>query len=268
MAGLIGHPVRHSLSPVIHNAAFRELGIDWTYLAFDVLPGAAAAAVDAVRALGIAGLNVTRPHKDAVACAVDRLTPVAAALGAVNTVVPEGDALVGDSTDGNGFVAALAADEGFDPTGRRCVVLGAGGAGRAVVLALVEAGAGDVAVVTRRPAPGERAARLGARVARVGTAAEVADADLVVNATSVADALPLGVDAERLGPGQLVVDLGYEPPQSALLAAAAGRGATTANGVGMLVHQAALSLTRWTGAVAPVASMRRAADHHLAMLGG
>ena len=268
LAAVIGCPVRHSLSPVIHNAAFRELGIDWAYVALEVAAGSAPAAVEAMRVLGLAGLNVTRPHKDAVAAAVDRLTPVAAALGAVNTVVPEGDVLVGDSTDGDGLVAALAADHGFDPTGRRCVVLGAGGAGRAVVLALVAAGARDVAVVTRRAAPAERAARLGAGVARVGTASDATDADLVVNATPVADAVPLGVDAERLGPGQLVVDLVYEPAQSALLAAAAGRGATTANGVGMLVHQAALSLTRWTGSTAPVASMRRAADHHLATGGG
>lgn len=264
---MIGWPVRHSLSPVIHNAALRELGIDWAYLAFEVPPGSAPAAVDAVRALGLAGLNVTRPHKDAVAAAVDRLTPVAEALGAVNTVVPDGDELLGDNTDGAGFLAALAAEHGFDPAGRRCVVLGAGGAGRAVVLALAGAGADDVAVVTRRIEPGERAARLGRSVGRVGTAADVAGADLVVNATPVADELPLAVDAAHLTRGQLVVDLLYEPPISALLATAVTAGAATANGLGMLVHQAALSLTRWTGEAAPVATMRRAVVDHLAASG-
>jgi shikimate dehydrogenase len=264
VAGVIGYPVRHSLSPVIHNAAFRELGIDWTYVAFEVPPGAAPAAVDAVRALGLAGLNVTRPHKDAVASCVDRLTPVAEALGAVNTVVPAGEVLVGDSTDGDGFVAALGADSGFDPAGRRCVVLGAGGGGRAVVLALAGAGAADVAVVARRTEAAERAARLGRSVGRVGAAADVADADLVVNATPVADEVPLGVDAAHLRPDQLVVDLLYDPPVSTLLAAARAGGAATANGVGMLIHQAALSLTRWTGVAAPVATMRLAVAEHLA----
>ncbi len=267
LAGLIGCPVRHSLSPVIHNAAFRALGLDWAYLAFEVVPGAAASAVDAMRVLGLAGLNVTRPHKDAVAAAVDRLTPVARALGAVNTVVSEGDELVGDSTDGVGFLAALAADHGFDPAGRRCVVLGAGGAGRAVVFALSAAGAGEVVVVTRRPHQAEAAVRLAPSCGCVGRVADVGGADLVVNATPVADEVPLGLDVGDLGRGQLVVDLLYDPPVTALLAAAAARGASVANGVGMLIHQAALSFSRWTGEPAPLAVMQGAVAAHLAAAG-
>jgi shikimate dehydrogenase len=263
LAGVIGWPVRHSLSPVIHNAGFRELGLDWTYLAFEVAPGAAVGAVDAMRVLGMVGLNVTRPHKDAVAAAVDRLTEVAEALGAVNTVVPDGRELVGDSTDGAGLLAGLATEHGFDPAGRRCLVLGAGGAGRAVVLALAGAGAADVGVVTRRSEQARTAVALAPAVGRVATAADVAAADLVVNATPVADRLPLGLDAADLGTGQLVVDLLYEPPVSALLAAARARGATTANGVGMLIHQAALSFEAWTGAHPPLAAMQRAVADHL-----
>ena len=266
VAGVIGSPVRHSLSPVIHNAGFRALGLDWAYLAFEVAPGAAAAAVGAMRALGLAGLNVTRPHKDGVAAAVDRLTPVAEALGAVNTVVPVGDELVGDSTDGPGFVASLAAEHDFDPAGRRCLVLGAGGAGRAVVLALADAGATDVVVVARRPEQAATAARLAGACGRVGQAGDAASAELVVNATPLCAELPLGLGADDLGPGQLVVDLIYEPPVSAILEAARARGAATANGVGMLLHQAALSFTVWTGEPAPLSPMQAAVAEHLAVL--
>ncbi len=155
LAGVIGDPVRHSLSPAIHNAAFRATGLDWVYLAFEVPAGEAAAAVAAMRALGLEGLNVTMPHKAGVAQAVDRLSPVAAELGAVNTVVREGAALIGHNTDGDGLVASLRAEHGFEPASRRGLVLGAGGTARAVVRALGAAGAADVAVVARR---GEQAA--------------------------------------------------------------------------------------------------------------
>ena len=259
---MIGHPVRHSLSPALHNAAFRALGLDWVYLAFEVEPGAAKAAVTAGRSLGLAGLNVTMPHKAAAAGAVDRLTPVAEALGAVNTVVPEGMDLVGDSTDGAGLLAALAADHGFEPAGRRCVVLGAGGAGRAAILALSRAGAAEVAVVARRREQVDTAVALAGPVGRPGQPSDAVGADLVIIATPVTDRLPLDLDSAFFGPSQLVVDLSYRPRVTALMSAAAAAGATTANGVGMLVHQAALSFRLWTGADAPLEAMQAAvADH-------
>ncbi|MGI8758607.1 MAG: shikimate dehydrogenase [Acidimicrobiales bacterium] len=264
VVGVIGSPVRHSLSPVIHNAAFRALGLDWVYLAFEVAPGAGGAAVEAVRGLGLEGLNVTRPHKDVAAAAVDRLSPVAARLGAVNTVVRDGAVLVGDNTDGAGFIDALAAGHDFRPADRHCVVLGGGGAARAVALALGEAGAAGVVVVARRPAQAEVAARMGGAAGRAGTAADVEGADLVVNATPVTDRLPLDLDPAHLVAGQLVVELSYQPPVSALLAAARSRGAVTANGVGMLVHQAARSFEMWTGREAPLAAMRQAVAAELA----
>ncbi|MBA2283500.1 MAG: quinate/shikimate dehydrogenase, partial [Acidimicrobiia bacterium] len=132
IAGVIGSPVRHSLSPAIHNAAFAACGLDWAYAAFEVAPDDAARALDGMRALGLGGLSVTTPHKDAVAGLVDDLTDVAAALGAVNCVVPLGDGrLRGTNTDGEGFVASLRR-AGTEPAGRRFCVLGAGGAARAV----------------------------------------------------------------------------------------------------------------------------------------
>ena len=264
VVGVIGSPVRHSLSPVIHNAAFRALGLDWVYVAFEVAPSAGEAAVRAVPSLGLEGLNVTRPHKDAAAAAVDRLSPVAARLGAVNTVVRREAVLVGENTDGAGFLAALAADQGFHPTDRRCVVLGGGGAARAVVLALAEAGAADVAVVARRPGQAGVAAELAGAAGRAGTAVDVGAADLVVNATPVTDRLPLDLGPGHLAGSQLVVDLSYEPPVSALLAAARAVGAATANGVSMLVHQAARSFQMWTGREAPLAAMDDAVAAELA----
>lgn len=159
VVGVIGDPVHHSLSPAIHNAAFVSLGLDWVYVAFPVPRGRGGAAVAAARDLGLAGLNVTMPHKADAAAACDDLTPDAAALGAVNTVVVRPDGrMLGDSTDGPGFLDALA-EERIEVEGRRCLVLGAGGASRAVVLALGRVGA-EVIVAARRPEAAADAARL------------------------------------------------------------------------------------------------------------
>ena len=228
-------------------------------------PGDAVVAVAGARALGIDGLSVTMPHKEAVIPALDRLSPTAERLGAVNTITRRAGLLVGESTDGPGFVDALRQDEGFDPGGRRCVVLGAGGAARAVVLALAAAGAAEVVVVNRTAARAETAAALAGGVGRVGSADDVAGADLVVNATPVGmdgDALPL--DAERLGPGQLVVDLVYHPAVTPLVAAARARGASAVNGLGMLIHQAAHAFRMWTAQDPPLEAMSAAAMAALA----
>jgi shikimate dehydrogenase len=266
LAAVIGAPVRHSLSPAIHNAAFRALDLDWVYLAFEVAPGDAPAALAGMRALGLGGLSVTMPHKDAVAAVVDRLGDDARLLGAVNCVTPVDGDLVGDNTDGPGFLRALAADTGFDPTGRRCAVVGAGGAARAVVLALARAGAAEVVVVNRTPARGERAAALAGPVGRIGRADDVADAELVVNATPLGmrpdhDELP--VDVELLRTGQVVADLVYRPFETPLLAAARARGLIATNGLGMLVHQAALAFERWTSRTAPLEVMEAAVRRRL-----
>jgi shikimate dehydrogenase len=246
----------------MHNAAFRALELDWAYLAFEVPAGQGAAAVAGARVLGLEGLSVTMPHKAAAAGAVDRLTPAAEALGAVNTVVRRPDGLLlGDNTDGPGLVGALREDEGFDPAGRRCLVVGAGGAARAAVRALAEAGAAEIVVVNRTPERAEAAAALAPGAARVGVAAEAGEADLVVNATPVGmggdEGLP--VDPRHLGPGQLVVDLVYHPAVTPLVDAARAQGAAAVNGLGMLVHQAALAFRLWTAEDAPLAVMSAAA---------
>lgn len=265
VAGVIGSPVRHSLSPSIHNAAFAACGIDWRYLAFEVAPGEGAAAIRAMRTLGLGGLSVTMPHKADVAAAVDRCTPEAAALTAVNCVVPEGAELVGHNTDGGGFLASLA-EEGVTVAGRRVVVLGGGGAARAVVAALAGAGAADVAVVNRTPERARVAAALAGPAGRVAPPGAAAGAELVVNATSVGMGAGQGVpiDPDLLRPGQVVVDLVYEPERTPLLVAAAERGAHPVGGIGMLVHQAALAFRLWTGLDAPLAAMAEAARSALA----
>lgn len=160
IAGVIGAPVRHSRSPLLVNAAFAAAGLDWAFAAFEVAPGRAADAVAAMRTLGLGGLSVTMPHKHDVIAALDRVTPDAAALDAVNCIAWEGDDLVGHNTDGAGLVRSLRLDHQVDPAGLRCVVLGAGGAARSVVRALGEAGAAQVTVVNRTEAKGAAAAEL------------------------------------------------------------------------------------------------------------
>jgi shikimate dehydrogenase len=261
VAGVIGKPIRHSLSPILYNAAFRAVDLDWAFVAFEVEEGEGAAAVDAARVLGIDGLAVTMPHKEAVIPALDRLSPTAAALGAVNVIVRQGSELVGHSTDGAGFLDALTKDEGVEPAGSRFAVVGAGGAARAVVRALAEAGAADIAVINRTSGRAEAAVALAAGVGRVGAYDDIRDADVVVNGTPLGmthlAALPF--DPDLLRPGQLVVDLIYHPPVTPLLAEARKRGLSAVNGLGMLIHQAARAFRLWTGQDAPLEAMSAAA---------
>jgi shikimate dehydrogenase len=264
LAGVIGHPVAHSLSPALHNAGFASLRLDWVYVAFDVPEGATAAALAAMRTFGLGGLSVTMPHKEAVAAAVDVLDPAAAALRSVNTVVRLADGrLAGHSTDGDGFVAALVA-AGQPIDGGAFCVLGAGGAARSIVEALARNRAGSVVVVNRSAARAADAAALAGDVGRVGQPADVTAADVVVNATSVGmGSRELPVPLQRLRCGQVVVDIVYHPRRTALLEAADAIGATVVDGLGMLVHQAALQQALWTGRTPDIAAMAAAAEHEL-----
>jgi shikimate dehydrogenase len=260
VTGLIGDPVAHSRSPAILNAAYRATGLHWVYVAFPVRAGAGGDAVRAARVLGLVGINVTMPHKADAARACDELTADARALGAVNVVTIADDGrLLGSSTDGEGFLRSVR-DEGFDPAGADVLVAGAGGAARAIVLALGGAGA-RVTVAARRPEAAAAAARLvpgGRGMPLAGL--EPGGFALVVNAT------PLGmrgepgpVAAEALNPGQLVVDTVYHPMETPFLTAARSHGIHAVNGIGMLVHQAALAFESWTGTAAPLDAMRGAA---------
>ncbi|MSO79212.1 MAG: shikimate dehydrogenase [Acidimicrobiia bacterium] len=261
VAAIIGDPVEHSRSPAIWNAAFAATGLDWVFVALPVPRGQVPAAMDGVRTLGIAALSVTMPHKMDAARACDELTPTATRLGAVNSVLTRDGRLLGDSTDGEGLVRALV-DEGCTADGQRCVVLGAGGAARAIVFALGAAGA-QVTVAARRVSEAESAAGL----APDGEACDLAVAtDAVAAATIVINATPVGMQGEApafdpsvLGTDHVVIDTIY-PAETPLVVAARAQGARATNGLGMLVHQAALSFVRFTGVDAPLEVMRAAAS--------
>jgi shikimate dehydrogenase len=263
VAGIIGWPVERSLSPAIHNAAFSALGLDWVYLPFPVEPGEAAHAAEAMRTLGIRGLNVTMPHKRTVIPALDELTMEAARIGAVNTITLDGERLIGSNTDGPGFLTFLDAEVSLDPKGARALILGAGGAARSVAVALGDAGA-EVTIAARRPDQAKEIAGLVQGAIAVGSDPEtlkrqIAGAGLIVNATPVGrdgEAMPL--DPAGLGPGHVVVDLIYHPEATPLVRTAREHGARAFNGIGMLVHQAALSFEKWTGVAAPIDAMRAA----------
>jgi shikimate dehydrogenase len=282
VVGVIGDPVAHSLSPRLHNVAFAHLGLDWVSLGFQVVEGSAAEALVGARALGFRGLSVTMPHKETVAALVDRRTEIAERLGAVNCVTNLDGLLVGDNTDGRGLVAALRRGGHFDPDGRRCLVVGAGGAARSIIAALADSGASEVVVVNRTEERAVAAAALAGAVGRVGNPGDASQCDLVVNATpagmqgigsppgpsagSSAHSLlpepdrldPWALDPGLLGPGQVAVDLVYHPAVTPWLEVARSRGAEVLNGLGMLVHQAALQLETWTGQEPPVDAMWRA----------
>ncbi len=267
VVGIVGDPVAHSRSPAMHNAAFRALGLDFVYVPFRVRPAGLKAAIRGARALGITGLNVTVPHKEKVICLLDGLTAAARLAGAVNTVYRRGDRLLGDNTDVYGFLRALA-EAGYRTRGSRAVVIGAGGAARAVVAALVRASAQHILVVNRsaarRMALARHFLRHGARImtsslAVLRSAQSLAGADLVVNATT------LGLRGERFVPLAyaatpercLFVDLIYGR-NTDFLQQARRAGRPTLDGTGMLLHQGAAAFRRWTGKEAPLSVMAQA----------
>ncbi|MBY5164050.1 shikimate dehydrogenase [Salsipaludibacter albus] len=269
LLAVIGHPVAHSVSPAMHNAAIAAAGLDLVYVALDVVPASLPGALDGLVSLGLRGANVTVPHKQAVMSACVDLTATARAVGAVNTLTVTDAGLVGDNTDVAGFLAGLG-----DLVVDRAVVLGSGGAARAVVAALVGRGT-TVTVVARDPGRGhELVAAVGASSSTVAVtavdrtehvAAAVAGSDLVVNAT------PLGWHGERLPaplhelhPGQLAYDCNYASPPSPFLTDARRAGAATVDGLEMVVGQAAAALQGWTGTAPDVDAMRSAARDELA----
>ncbi|MBW2695288.1 MAG: shikimate dehydrogenase [Deltaproteobacteria bacterium] len=259
LCGIVLHPAGHTRSPAMHNAAFGALGLDAAYLAFDVPPERLGDAIAGVRALGLRQVAVSIPHKENVMQHLDRIDETAAAIGAVNTVTRRGDELVGSNTDWTGALRAL--EREIDPKGRRAVVLGAGGAARAVVYALLHAGA-EVMVLNRT----EARARVLSRALSAsgsGSLADLADLphDILVNTTAVglrSAASP--VPAEHLRAESVVMDAVYEPEQTRLLADAEARGARPLGGKWMLVHQAAEQLRLWTERDAPIAVMAAAFD--------
>lgn len=265
---LIGHPLGHSLSPAFHNAAFRAAGIDATYHLADVLPENLAATVTALRAADVYGANVTVPYKQDVLPFLDALSDEAAALGAVNTIVNDDGRLTGLNTDVPGFAADMRA-QGIAVAGRPVILLGAGGAARAVAAALIGMEVGQLVIANRTP---ERAAAMQRQYPVIANATGIADRDLtdvlptialLINATSAGlhgDEIPIAAELlNLLPPSAVVYDLIYRP--TALLRAAQERNLRAVDGLGMLIHQGALAWEAWTGRTAPLDVMWQAVQH-------
>ncbi|HYM16578.1 MAG TPA: shikimate dehydrogenase [Dehalococcoidia bacterium] len=280
-AGVIGHPLAHSLSPTIFKAAFDAAGIDATYDAWDTEPAVLAGRIEALRGDAFLGANVTIPHKEAVLPLLDATDDLAQQAGAVNTIVHANGRLVGHNTDVAGFARALREDAAFDAQGKRTMLLGSGGAARAVALALIEAGASLVYVVGRTPRRTDAMVVSLKRLTRTGTTVtwaywgdgsylrSLAEAQLIVNCTPVgvagsdtAGQSPL--PADLISPHVTVFDLVYNPQETPLAAAARSRGAKAVTGLPMLVYQAAASFRLWTGRDADTAAMFAAARAALA----
>lgn len=273
LLGVFGHPIGHSLSPVMHQAALEKLGLqdEFTYLPFDVLPEQLPAAVAAIRVLNMRGVNVTIPHKENVLPLLDHVQPEAVLLGAVNVIVNENGRLIGYNTDGLGFLRSMTEETGVSPVGKKILIVGAGGACRAVAAALFAAGAAELVLVNRNRHRAEAVARMiDPSLSRVQVMdyadsqldQAVAAAEILVNTTSLgmapAGGCPLSDQLHLLHLGQLVCDIVYRPQSTPWLQAAAAAGCQTLGGLGMLLYQGAEAFQLWTGQPAPIAEMRQA----------
>jgi len=272
VCALIGYPVDHSLSPIIQNASFRHLGLDYVYVAFNVQPEELKGAILGVKSLGIYGLNVTMPHKISVIQYLDELDDDARRVGSVNTILNLNGKLIGYTTDGIGALNALKY-AGVDPSGKKIVILGAGGASRSISFTLAE-WAYEIVILNRTL---ERAISLindikGALGAEINIRAsqfndenlkvELKDADILINATSIGmkpEETETPVKREFLRKDLVVFDIVYDPLETRLLREAKTIGAKTIDGLSMLIHQGAASFEIWTGFRAPIEVMREAA---------
>jgi len=265
LVGLLGHPVHHSQSPVMHNAAFTAKKLPFAYAAFDVAPEALNDAVKGIRALSLRGVNVTIPHKVAIVPLLDEIDPLAKRIGAVNTVVNENGRLIGYNTDGNGYVRSLLEETNITLVNQVVVLIGAGGAARAVACTLAEHGVKEIRIVNRSREKAQVLAELlsssvTASVIDLQQAGEaIQGASLLINTTSIGmyphvEEMP--VAAEWLRPDLVVSDLIYNPLETKLLQTAKALGAKTHSGVGMFINQGALAFELWTGSTAPTELMR------------
>lgn len=271
LTGVFGFPVAENPTGVMQEAAFLALGLNWRYLTIEVQPHNLPAAVQGMRVMGFKGINLTIPHKVAIMPLLDEIAPDAALIGAVNTVRREGDRLIGENTDGKGFLKGVRAI-GDDPQGKRIVILGAGGAARAIAVELALAGAAHIQVYNRSVERGR--SMVADLTARTRVAADFAvwnstysvthDIDMLVNATSIGlypdvDAMP-DVMLDGAAPGLLVCDVIPNPPNTPLMQAAARHGLRTLNGLSMLVYQGVIGFELWTGQTAPEAVMKAALE--------
>ena len=268
LVGVIGNPVKHSLSPVILNAAFREAKMNWVYTAFETPEEKLADAISGIRALGIAGLSVTMPHKASVCPLLDEISDSAKTLQAVNCIVNDAGNLKGHNTDGDGFLDAVKHDAGMDVAGKKVLVIGSGGSARSIIHSLGKAGVREIAVMNRTKKKAFDALELAGPVGRYVEENEisevVSEADLVINATPIGmsdteDITNFPVEPNLFTKGQLAVDLIYHPISTPWMKALRDREVEAHGGLSMLIFQAARAFKLWTGKEAPVDAMRKAA---------
>jgi len=268
LCGVIGDPIEHTMSPAMHNAAFAQMGLDYVYVTFKVKKEGLGRAIDGMRGLNIRGLSVTIPHKVAVIPLLDKLDPLVEKIGAVNTIINDDGLLTGCNTDAGGFLQALLS-RGIEPKGKKVVILGAGGASRAVSFILAERGA-HLVILNRRLEWAEAlAGRLSSFFTQEVKALELVEenlngaleeADILVNTTSVGmspDISETLVPSNLLKPALVVFDIVYNPIKTRLLKEAEATGAETISGVDMFVWQGALAFEKWTGQKAPLDLMKR-----------
>jgi len=270
LTGVFGYPVAENPTIVMQEASFKAKGLNWRYLNIEVKPEDLHNAMRGLRAMNFQGINLTIPHKVAVLQYLDEIAPDAALIGAVNTVRRDGERLVGENTDGKGFLRALRQDAEIDPAGKKVVILGAGGAARAISVELALAGAGKIIIVNRTKQRGQALvdhlnANTDTAAAFVHWTAEYAipqETDILVNSTPIGlypdvDAWP-DINYNTIHERMLVCDVIPNPPNTPFLELASGKGAQTLDGLGMLVYQGAIGFTMWTGEDAPVAIMHKA----------
>lgn len=281
LLGIFGYPIGHSLSPAMHNAAIKALGLDMAYLPFEVQPKDLKKAVDGLRGLGMIGMNITIPHKEAVIKFLDAISEEVRLIGAVNTVVNRNGRLTGYNTDGAGYIASLKESCDFNPKGKKILILGAGGAARGIIAALAKHRPQSVTIANRTRLRGISLAKeFTTRLPNVNIRAVALhrnklmtlfeDIDLLINTTSVGmkSNVMLNIPLEALTKKAIVSDIVYNPLETMLLKAARKRGLATHNGLGMLIHQGALSFKLWTGRNPSFKVMRAAARQALRTGGG
>ncbi len=269
VVGVIGDPVEHSHSPQMHNAAFEALNLDFVYVPFRVPRGKVRDAIEGLKSLGVVGINVTIPHKREVLELADQADVEARLIGAANTLTFRDGKVLADNTDGRGFIEALRVMGMGDLGGRKVLVLGAGGASRAICVALAKGGVSKITVANRTIERAEELAELISEnfdevevksIPLEGRhlAEEMASSDLLVNATSVGMKPddPMLICPEWLHPGLTVYDVVYTPPETKLIMAAKERGLRCSGGIDMLVFQGAISFQIWTGIAPPVEVMK------------
>lgn len=272
LVGVFGYPVAENPTIVMQEAAFQALGLNWRYLNIEVKPDDLPAAMTGLRAFGMQGINLTIPHKVAVMPLLDEIAPDAAMIGAVNTVRRVGDRLIGENTDGKGFLRGVREEANVDPKGKQIVVLGAGGAARAITVELALAGAAEITVLNRSIGRGQ--AVVADLRSRTGATAHfqdwsstyhvLPDTDILVNATSIGlfpdvDAMP-DVDLSEAQPSLLVCDVIPNPPETPFIRAARAKGVKVLNGLSMLVYQGVIGFKMWTGQDAPEDVMKAALE--------